>query len=105
MQKQYIDKIRSSYHDLEYETGIKVIEVILPKSPRGVYWMDYPLDYALSLYPTLETDGKAYMMVIFAIDENKHLFFQGPQNFINVKHKGIKNRYKKQFRLLYFRAR
>jgi len=96
-QKRYIEKIRKSYADMEYETGIKVIEVILPKSPQGLYWMDYPLEYARSLYPNLGTNGKAYAMVIFKIDEHKHIEFQGLRSSVVVQHTGIKQRYKKNF--------
>jgi hypothetical protein len=102
IQKKYISKLRKSYELLEDETGIKVIEVILPKSPGGVYWMDYPLDYAQSLYPnlylnSLKTTGKAYMLVIFKIDEYKHLSFEGLRSSIQVQHFGIKKKYKKRF--------
>lgn len=97
VQRKYVHKIRNSYKYIEFHTGIKVIEVILPKSPQGVWWMDYPLHYAESLYPNLEFDGKAYMMVIFKIDEYHHLSFQGLRSSIQVQHFGIKRKFKQTF--------
>ena len=45
-QKKYIDKVRNSYKSIEKETGIIVIEVILPVSNGGYYFIDYIWDYA-----------------------------------------------------------
>jgi len=97
IKKKYVQKIRNSLKYLEYETGIKVIEVVLPKNPQGLWWMDYPLSYAKSLYPNMETNGKAYMIVIYKLDEHKHLFLDGLRSSIKVQHWGIKRRFKKNF--------
>ena len=96
-QKKYIDKVRNSYKSIEKETGIIVIEVILPLSEGGVYWVDYPSDYARQFYPDMYDDDKAYAMIIFKIDENLHLeFSESKKNLIGIQHKGILRAYKKK---------
>jgi hypothetical protein len=95
-QKKYIDKVRNSYKSIEKETGIIVIEVILPLSENGLYYVDYPWDYAKQLYPDINDDDNAYMMIIFKIDENLHLdISESNDNKIVVQHKGILRTYKK----------
>lgn len=93
-QKKYVDKVRNSYKSIEKETGIIVIEVILPVSNGGYYFIDYIWDYAKELYPTILDDDKAYLMVTFKLTQDMHLFLDS-KNHITSQHKGILRTYKK----------
>jgi len=82
---------------IEKETGIIVIEVILPLSNGGIYWIDYPWDYTKQFYPDMLSDGKAYAMIVFKIDKNVHLeLLESNKNIIKVQYYGILGTYKKK---------
>jgi hypothetical protein len=91
-QQKGVNKIRKSYDLLYKETGIIVIEVILPISFNYIYWTDYVTDYAKSLYPDLYSDNNAYIMIVYKINEKLQLV-----NDIRAQHKGILRNYKKSF--------
>ncbi len=93
LQQKSVNKIRNSYKSIEKETGIIVIEIILPKSNSGLYWSDYSWDYAKLLYPDMITDNLAYLMIVYKINEDLHL----PNLNICAQHKGIVRTYKKKF--------
>jgi len=93
-QKKYVDKVRNSYKSIEKETDIIVIEVILPVSNGGYYFIDYIWDYAKELHPSILDDDKAYLMVTFKLTQDMHLFLDS-KNHITVQHKGVLNTYKK----------
>jgi hypothetical protein len=57
IQKKYIKTIRDSYKSIEEETGIIIIEVILPISENGVYFIDYVWDYARDIYRNKKLDN------------------------------------------------
>ena len=82
-QQKSVNKIRNSYESIEKETGIIVIEVILPLSLNNIYWTDYAWDHAKSLYPDLLLDDNAYMMIVYKINQNLELV---PD--IRAQHKG-----------------
>jgi len=88
--KKCINKIRKSYKSIKKETGINVIEVILPLSDSGYYWTDYVWDYAKSLYPTMLDDNLAYIMIVYKL--NNDLEISG----LFTQHKGIVSEYKKK---------
>ena len=90
-QTNFINKVRNSYKSIEKETGIFVIEVILPISQSGMYFIDYTWDYAKELYPTIHEDDKPYMIVIYKLTKDLHLYLD-----ITVQHKGILGIYKKK---------
>ena len=92
LQKKKVNKIRDSYDDIYKETGIIVIEVILPISFNYIYWIDYVWDYAKSLYPDMHSDNNAYIMIVYKIDEHLNLV-----NDICAQHKGVSRNYKKKF--------
>jgi hypothetical protein len=85
-----VNKIRESYDSIQKETGIIVIEVILPISYNHIYWIDYVTDYSKSLYPDLFNDNNAYMMIVYKLNERLELV-----NSIHGQHKGILRNYKK----------
>jgi len=93
-QKKFIDKVRNSYKSIEKETGIIVIEVILPLSNGGLYFIDYVWDYTNELYPDMFDGDKAYAMVVFKLTGDMHLLLDS-QNIITVQHTGILRNYKK----------
>jgi len=88
--KKCINKIRKSYKSIKKETGINVIEVILPLSNSGYYWTDYVWDYAKSLYPTMLDDDSAYIIIVYKL--NNDLEISG----LFTQHKGIVREYKKK---------
>ena len=91
-QQKSVNKIRDSYDNIQKETGIIVIEVILPLSFSNIYWIDYVWKYTKSLYPDMMLDDKAYMMIVYKINENLEL-----DKDICAQHKGILRTYKKKF--------
>lgn len=96
-QKKLVNKIRKSYKDLHKSTGIIPIEVILPISPNGIYWIDYPWDYARELYPNMFFESIPYIIIVFKIDENLHIKLIGETHAILAQHINIKHKYKEQF--------
>ena len=67
----------------------------MPLSESGGYWIDYPLDYALSLDPDIFTLNKPYILIIFKLDKNLNLYLN-PDNSIAVQHINITQIYKKK---------
>ena len=95
-QKKYVDKVRNAYKSIEKETDIIVIEVILPVSNGGYYFIDYIWDYAKELHPSIYDDDKAYLMVTFKLTQDMHLFLDSKIKAFDFMYyyKNIENRSK-----------
>ena len=95
-QVRMIEKLRASYDDIKAH-GITPVEVILPLSYGGIYWMDYPWDYAKSLYPNMNDGDDAYVLIIFKINRDLHITLEKPQNAIFCQHIHLTHAHKKNF--------
>jgi hypothetical protein len=77
-EKIFVAKVRSSYIEIEKETGIKVLECILPLNIEGLYCIDYVWDYAKIQYPNICIEKIPIMIVIIKLSID--MFFDIKKN-------------------------
>jgi hypothetical protein len=72
-EKLFIEKVRSSYKEIENETSVHVVECILPISNSGVYWIDYVWDYTKLIYPKMFDEKTPLLIVVIKLNKDMHL--------------------------------
>lgn len=89
-ERTFINKIRALYNTITKETGVNIIEVLLPLN-YGIHNISHAWDYAEDKIPDLWKAKKPYMIIVYRLDEDGYL--QG--DFMEAQHIHIKYEYKK----------
>ena len=79
-QKESVNTIRNSYKLLK---NIIPIEVIVPLSLSGVYWLDYPWNYAKTIHQDIFDGKRTFILFIYKLDIDLHLLNVSCQYIVN----------------------
>jgi hypothetical protein len=89
-EKEFINKIRALYKTITKETGVNIIEVLLPLN-YGIHNISHAWDYAEDKIPDLWEAKKPYMIIVYRLDEDGYLL----GDYFDAQHIHILYKYKK----------
>ncbi len=89
-EKEFINKIRALYKTITKETGVNIIEVLLPLN-YGIHNISHAWDYAEDKIPDLWKAKKPYMIIVYRLDEDGYLL----GDYFDAQHIHILYKYKK----------